>query len=119
MTDTQIESFLELAKTRNYTKAAENLCTMQPNITRRVIKLEEELGTKLVLRDRKVTLTEAGKQYRDFFTKMKNEFEVLQKQIKNEDAISTPKDTKKDTKKVRPYDPIWDMYLDEFEDDED
>lgn len=37
----------------------------------------------------------------------------------NGDVPLTLADIEKDAEKVRPYDSIWDMYLDEFEDDED
>ena len=37
----------------------------------------------------------------------------------NGDAILSLEDIKNDAEKVRPYDSLWDMYLDEFEDDED
>ena len=34
-------------------------------------------------------------------------------------AVLSLEDIRKDAEKVRPYDSLWDMYLDEFEDDED
>ena len=37
----------------------------------------------------------------------------------NGDVVLSTDDIKRDAEKVRPYDSIWDMYLDEFEDDED
>lgn len=37
----------------------------------------------------------------------------------NGDVALAIADIKKDAEKVRPYDSMWDMYLDEFEDDED
>ena len=36
----------------------------------------------------------------------------------NGDVVLSLEDIKKDAEKVRPYDSLWDMYLDEFEDDE-
>lgn len=37
----------------------------------------------------------------------------------NGDVVLSKEDIKRDAEKVRPYDSIWDMYLDEFEDAED
>lgn len=53
MTFKQLEYFLELAKHKNYTKAAEACFTTQPNLSRQIIKLEEEMGCQLIIRDRK------------------------------------------------------------------
>lgn len=36
----------------------------------------------------------------------------------NGNTVLKLSDIKKDAQKIRPYDPIWDMYLDEFEDEE-
>ena len=37
----------------------------------------------------------------------------------NGDVVLSIDDIQRDAEKVRPYDSMWDMYLDEFEDDED
>lgn len=53
--------FLTVAKERNITNAAESLHITQPTLSRQMIDLEEELGKKLFIRDkRKLQLTEEG-----------------------------------------------------------
>lgn len=58
---TQIRYFLTLADTLNFTRAAELCHVTQPALSRGIQRLEEELGGKLVLRERALTqLTELG-----------------------------------------------------------
>lgn len=53
--------FLAVAREENITRAAEQLHLTQPNLSRQLKELEEELGTTLFLRGgRKITLTEEG-----------------------------------------------------------
>jgi DNA-binding transcriptional LysR family regulator len=56
-------TFYYAAKYSNFTKAANVLCSNQPNVTRNMNKLEQELGCKLFLRTkRKITLTPEGER---------------------------------------------------------
>ena len=58
----QIRYFLALSKTLNFTRAAESCNVTQPALTRAIQKLEEELGGRLVNRERNQTqLTELGR----------------------------------------------------------
>lgn len=61
MLDYKVESFLVLAKTKNFTQAAKQLKMSQPGLSRQIQSLEEELGYLLYRRgiDR-FELTEAG-----------------------------------------------------------
>ena len=53
--------FLAVAKEQNITNAAESLHITQPTLSRQMMDLEEELGKKLFIRDkRKLQLTEEG-----------------------------------------------------------
>lgn len=53
--------FLAVAQEQNITRAAEVLSTSQPNLSRQLTELEEEVGKKLFERgSRKITLTEEG-----------------------------------------------------------
>lgn len=53
--------FLAVAREENITRASEQLHLTQPNLSRQLKELEEELGTALFLRGgRKITLTEEG-----------------------------------------------------------
>lgn len=56
-----LDAFLEVAKTRNFSKAAAALHITQSALSQRVMNLEEELETTLFVRDRSgVTLTDTG-----------------------------------------------------------
>ncbi len=58
---TQIRYFLTLARTRNFTRAAEVCGVTQPAFSRAIQKLEEALGGPLLLRERGLTqLTDLG-----------------------------------------------------------
>ncbi|HTZ81416.1 MAG TPA: LysR family transcriptional regulator [Stellaceae bacterium] len=58
----QVRYFLALAKTLNFTRAAEACNVSQPALTRAIQRLEEELGGALLYRERNLTqLTELGK----------------------------------------------------------
>lgn len=57
----QLKSFLVLAETRNFTRAAERLGISQPTVSQHVRKLEQAAGRVLVTRDtREVRLTDNG-----------------------------------------------------------
>jgi DNA-binding transcriptional LysR family regulator len=58
----QVRYFLALARTLNFTRAAEQCNVTQPALTKAVQKLEQELGGALIHRERHLTqLTELGK----------------------------------------------------------
>lgn len=57
--------FLKVCEIENITRAAEELNTTQPNLSRQLYQLEEELGQTLLIRGkRRITLTEEGKYLR-------------------------------------------------------
>jgi DNA-binding transcriptional LysR family regulator len=58
----QVRYFLALARTLNFTRAAQQCNVSQPALTKAVHKLEQELGSALIHRERHLTkLTELGK----------------------------------------------------------
>jgi DNA-binding transcriptional LysR family regulator len=60
----RIETFLEVARTGNVTRAAHALGLSQPALTERVQALERELGTDLFVRTRRgVRLSDAGRGF--------------------------------------------------------
>jgi DNA-binding transcriptional LysR family regulator len=57
-----LRTFVEVARQQNFTRASEALHVTQPAISKIVKALEEELGTPLLLRERRrVSLTDAGR----------------------------------------------------------
>lgn len=58
----ELRYFLAVAQEESISKAAETLYITQPNLSRQMQKLENEIGQQLFIRgSRKITLTEAGK----------------------------------------------------------
>ena len=56
-----ILSFLNLCKTRSYTKTAKELHTSQSSVSRSIVELESSLGFQLIERDtRPIKITQAG-----------------------------------------------------------
>jgi len=57
-----LRTFVEVARRQGFTRASEALHVTQPAISKTIRALEEELGTPLLVRERRrVTLTEAGR----------------------------------------------------------
>ena len=62
----ELRYFQSVARTGNFGRAARELNIGQPNVSHQIRKLEEELGTRLVIRHRQgVTLTPAGSALMD------------------------------------------------------
>jgi DNA-binding transcriptional LysR family regulator len=63
----QLQCFLTLSDLLNYNKTARILYMSQPTITSQIKSLEEALGVKLFVRDRRqVRLTDAGAAFREY-----------------------------------------------------
>jgi DNA-binding transcriptional LysR family regulator len=59
----QIKYFLALSRTLNFTRAADWCHVTQPALSRSIQRLEEEMGGRLILRERDLTqLTELGRR---------------------------------------------------------
>lgn len=64
MTTKQMEYILELSKTKNFNRAAENLYISQPALTYQIQRAEEELGFPLFVRSGKgANMTAAGEAF--------------------------------------------------------
>ena len=64
MNTTQLECFVSLASTLNYTKTAEQVYLTQTAVTKQIQSLEAELGARLFVRStRSVSLTPVGNQF--------------------------------------------------------
>lgn len=74
-----LRTFMALAETLSFTKAAERLKVSQPHVSKQLQSLEETLQIQLVLRDqRRVSLTPQGRR---FFRDLKMHYESLIKSI--------------------------------------
>ena len=59
-----IEAFIVLAQVLNYTKASQILHTTQPNLSKMIVNLEDEINVRLFTRNKRdVRLTPAGKAF--------------------------------------------------------
>nr|WP_312471424.1 LysR family transcriptional regulator [Neobacillus sp.] len=67
----QLRLFMEVAKQKSITKAAENMHLSQPALSKSIIALEEELGMTLIIRTNKTSdLTDTGKVVLEYAQKM-------------------------------------------------
>ena len=74
MTTKQIDYCIELARTLNFSRAAENLFVSQPTFSYQIRLLEEEIGFAIFERSGKgATLTPAGLQFVGFLSNMRED----------------------------------------------
>ncbi len=91
MESQELRVFLEVAKYQSMSKAAEILGYVQPNVTGRIKKLEEELGCLLFERhSRGVTLTRDGERLRKESERIIKELDGLVKKFVIDDGIKKP-----------------------------
>ena len=83
MNVTKIKYFVEVARCSSFSEAARRLYTAQPNISKQIAQLEQELGFPLFIRDkRSVHLTAAGRLLYDRLKDFPDELEALIEQAK-------------------------------------
>jgi LysR family transcriptional regulator, low CO2-responsive transcriptional regulator len=71
MTIRQLEVFLAVARAQSFSRAAERIHLSQPTLSEHTHDLEKELGVPLfVRRSRSVALTEAGRVFEDYATRV-------------------------------------------------
>ena len=84
MTTKQIDYCIELARTLNFSRAAENMFVSQPTFSYQIRLLEEEVGFDIFERNGKgATLTPAGQQFVSFLTNMREEMKRAIEQGQN------------------------------------
>lgn len=84
MNTTQLRYFMELSKTLNYSTAAQQLFITQPTLSRSIMSLEDELGTKLFYRENgTVSLTSAGKLLRQEIVPLAVRYENTIQRVRN------------------------------------
>lgn len=86
MLDYRMKTFLTLCITKNYTAAAKELCITQPAVTQHIKFLEGQYNIKLFFYDenRKLHLTPAGSQLRDFATTISADSQHLFNNFQNQ-----------------------------------
>lgn len=86
MLDFRVDAFIELCRTRNYTKTAENLHMTQPAVSQHIKYLEEFYGCKLFNYNKKVlTITEQGEALYKYLLTMSSDANKIREEIKNID----------------------------------
>jgi len=71
MTIRQLEVFLAIAHAQSFSRAAERIHLSQPTLSEHMKQLEEELDVQLFVRhSRSVSLTEAGRVFEDYATRV-------------------------------------------------
>jgi DNA-binding transcriptional LysR family regulator len=71
MTIRQLEVFLGVAQAKSFSRAAERIHLSQPTLSEHMRELEQELGVRLFIRHpRSVSLTEAGRVFGDYATRV-------------------------------------------------
>lgn len=85
----RLNAFYQVAVEKNFCKAADTLCITQSALSQRVLKLEQELGTNLLIRSPEgIGLTEQGKVLFEYVSDIQaRELEVLN-QVRGRSAIS-------------------------------
>ncbi len=82
MIDQRIETFLCVCKYMNYTKASEALHITQPAVSQHIRFLEDRYETKLfTYKDRKLSLTKAGKVLFETMSVIRNDEEMMIKSM--------------------------------------
>lgn len=78
----QLRYFLAVARLRNFSRAAERCHVAQPSLSQQIMKLEEELGSRLLERSRpEVGLTEAGRAFLPHAEKVLGELELARDRV--------------------------------------
>ncbi|AMP07023.1 LysR family transcriptional regulator [Collimonas pratensis] len=78
-----LEDFVELARTRNFSRAAENRFVTSPAFGRRIRALEEWVGASLAERKQPVSLTPAGMLFLDAATHSLDVLHAARAQLQN------------------------------------
>ena len=89
MTLRQVEVFLAVARERSFSRAAKRIRSSQPTLSEHVGELERELGRKLFTRHgREVTLTEAGRVFDQYASRVAATVEEARQAMDELDGLS-------------------------------
>ncbi|MBN3727986.1 LysR family transcriptional regulator [Burkholderia sp. Ac-20379] len=87
---TWLEDFMELARTRSFSRAADNRAVTHPAFGRRIKALEEWVGAELVERRQPVVLTAAGAIFLDAATVATDVLHAARAQFQDASAAGEP-----------------------------
>ncbi len=78
----QLECFLSVVKSKSFTEAANDISLSQSSISKHIMRLEKELGVKLLNRNtRTVSLTVAGKDFLEHAERLMEEYHLALRNI--------------------------------------
>ena len=81
--------FLSVAETLNFSRSGQSLHMSVSAVSRAVARLEQEVGQPLFERDRRrVTLTRAGREFREFARRSLAEWQQLQRKLGSEGELA-------------------------------
>lgn len=84
----QLRYFLAVARTRNFSRAAEQCRVAQPSLSQQIKKLEDELDEKLFERTkREVSLTAAGEHFRQHAERVVEAMEEARESVRDVKAL--------------------------------
>lgn len=79
----QLHTFLEVARTKSFTRTSENLYLTQPTVSNHVKSIEQELGVHLFVRSKKqISLTHAGLMFHGYAQRIIDEYNAMNKEVR-------------------------------------
>lgn len=85
----RLNAFYQVALDKNFCQAADTLCITQSALSQRVLKLEQEIGTNLLIRGTDgVALTEPGKTLFDYVSDMQAREQDVLNQVTGRSAMA-------------------------------
>lgn len=83
-----INTFVQIVSAGSFSRAAIQLNTSQPTVSRQLRMLEEHLGIKLLNRNtRGISLSEAGRRYYDYSRTMSDELDRFESELRGETGL--------------------------------
>lgn len=80
-----INTFVQIVSAGSFSRAAQQLNTSQPTVSRQLRMLEEHLGIKLLNRNtRGISLSEAGRRYYDYSRSMSEDLDRFESELRGE-----------------------------------
>lgn len=79
----QLNTFLEVARTKSFTRTSENLYLTQPTVSNHIKSIEQELGVHLFVRSKKqISLTHAGLMFHGYAQRIIDEYNAMKSEVR-------------------------------------